>query len=91
MEYINNDIIMKASKSEVIAMKLIRGEKISREDVVYLQKYHQVVGVTGRKLSEDEVLATDYHKLPKGYRALQTSLVRRGYTCSGKGMNYNVV
>lgn len=72
---------MTIKRNEEIGLKLILGQAISKEDIIYIQKY--CVG-SDSKVTEDEVLATDYLKLPRGYRALQTSLLRRGYTVTGK-------
>lgn len=79
---------MNTPKNEEVALKLIKGIKLTKEEIVYLQKYHQQVG-NGKSFTEKEVLATDYYKLPRGYRSMQTDMARRGYPVTGKGPNYN--
>lgn len=63
------------TRSQTIALLLLKEQKISRDDIKYLSKYHSG---PDRKLSEDEILSAPRHTLTQGQKAYQTWLLSRG-------------
>ena len=63
-------------KVETIGVKLIKGESITKEEIDFLKRNYQYTGA--KKMTEDEILATDPKLLTLGQRRYRQSLLNWG-------------
>jgi hypothetical protein len=65
------------TRSEEIAVQLMKGNHISSDDINFLRKYHCDIKVKMKKLSKEEIMNTPREQLSPGYKAYQTWLLQQ--------------